>query len=171
MPTSAPTSQKPQTKKDKQKRAQNIVRQILNEPLEIARTAGKQIVGGEPASPDASRGGWQEQTIVQKPQTGEQPAFGNQDEAVKKQKRDSRHYQAFQTELAEIRRIQKQRAQDLEQLRAQEAQQKQAKEQQAQKQNTLIEPITKKARGMLGGVNIGLKRKQTQVEIQKTPSN
>lgn len=163
MPTSAPLVQKPKTKQDKQSHARSVIRQILAEPVEIAKTATRQVAGGE----------WKEQTTVQKPQTGEQPAFGNE-EQDKKIARDKRYYEAFQNELIEIRKIQKQRAQNLARLRAQE-EQKQAQAEQAKKkeQEGLVEPITRKARGLLGGAGamLGVKRKQRSTELAKTPSN
>lgn len=163
--------QKPKAKQDKQSHAQAVAKQVLTEPFEILKTAGDQVTGREASSTEDNQ--WEKQTTVSKPQTGEQPAFGNQQDVVQKQKREARHYQAFQNELAEIRRLQKQRDQERQQLRIQEHQKKAQEEQKQKEQQPLVEPITRKARGVLGGVGamLGVKRKQRSTELAKAPSN
>ncbi len=164
MPTTPPAS--PAKPKTKQSHVRSIVQQILKEPFEIAKTAGNQIIGGE--LQDSSQVNGANNRNVQGDPL-------NSQEAVVKRKREIRHYQAFQNELAEIRNIQKQREQERQQLRVQEEQERQMQEEQKKKkeQEGLIEPITRKARGMLGGVGamVGVKRKQRSTELVKTPSN
>lgn len=168
MQSAPPSTTKPKTK---QSHVRSIIQQILKEPFEIAKTAGNQIVGGELQDTSQVNGAGDVQ--------GDPLPAGRQDlnsqEAGVKRKREIRHYQAFQNELAEIRKIQKQREQERRELRMQEEQQRQAHLEQAKKkeQEGLIEPITRKARGMLGGAGamLGVKRKQRSTELAKTPSN
>ena len=164
MPTAPPVS--PAKPKTKQSHVRSIIQQILKEPFEIAKTAGKQIAGGE--LQDTSQVNGANNRDVQGDPL-------NSQEAAVKRKKEIRHYQAFQNEIAEIRNIQKQREQERQQLRVQEEQQNKMQEEQKKKkeQEGLIEPITRKARGMLGGAGamLGVKRKQRSTELVKTPSN
>ena len=164
MPTAPPAS--PAKPKTKQSHVRSIVQQILKEPFEIAKTAGNQITGGELQDTPQVNGA-NNRNVQGDPL--------NSQEAAVKRKREIRHYQAFQNEIAEIRNIQKQREQERQQLRVQEEQQKKMQEEQKKKkeQEGLIEPITRKARGMLGGAGamLGVKRKQRSTELVKTPSN
>ncbi|TSC89354.1 MAG: hypothetical protein G01um10145_511 [Microgenomates group bacterium Gr01-1014_5] len=148
-----PTAKKPKDKK------RIYTQNPFEEPLKILEEAGKQLSG------DYSPANQQEQ------QTENTSAVDHA--AIKK--REQRHYQTFQNELIEIRNIQKEREQERQQLRVQEERQKQMQEEQKKKkeQEGLIEPITRKARGMLGGAGamLGVKRKQRSTELVKTPSN
>jgi hypothetical protein len=157
-----PLAQKPKTKKDKA-HIQAILRQIVQEPLEIARDATAQVGGSGKYDADPQ--------VSQKPQ--EKPL--TPEEMQKKQKKDMSHMQAFQEELREIQRLQKQREQERQQLRVQEEQQKKERAAQAANAQPFIEPVGKKVRGMLGGAMQGMKKKihdsERKTEIQKTPSN
>ena len=154
---------KPKTKRDKA-HLQAIVRQIIQEPFEIAKDATQQISGD---------GKYDTQTPQQSSKPQEKPL--TTDEMAAKQKREIGHMQAFKEELKEIERLQKQREQERAQLRAQEEREKQAKAQQQATQQPFIEPVGRKVRGMLGGAMQGMKKKihdsQRKVEMPKTPSN
>lgn len=82
--------------------------------------------------------------------------------------------QALRQELQEIDELAKRRQEEMrarwqEQERIKKQRQGQVKE--AQKKS-LLEPVARVKRGILGGMQkIGLKRKQRQVEMAKTPSN
>jgi len=163
MPAPTSLSQKPKTKRDKA-HLQAVVRQLTQEPLEIARNAADQIVGAGKYDAEPT----QTKPSQEKPLT--------QEEIVKKQKKDSSHMQAFQEELREIERLQRERQQERDQLRAQEERDKiQRQQQAAARSNSIIEPVARKARGMLGGAMQGMKKKihdsERKVEMPKTPSN
>lgn len=156
---SAPNAlaQKPKTKRDKA-HLQAVIRQLTTEPTEIAKNAFEQIsgTGNYDSSPQ--------------PQSKPQEKPITQEELVLRQKKDSGHMQAFKEELHEIERLQKQREQERSELRAQEERQKIQQEQNAAQGQSFIEPIARKARGMLG-----MKKKvhdsERRVELPKTPSN
>lgn len=145
------------------KAAQQIARQILQEPFEIAKTAASQIAGSEQQA-NAPQSQSQQQGI-------EAPL--SQEDAVKKQRKDSSHIQAFQQELQEIKQIQAQREQERQQMRLQEEQaKKQKEEQKEQAQSTPLQIIGKVKRGILGGGKMGhVQKKQRSAELVKTPSN
>lgn len=138
----------------KQAHIRAAIGQIMNEPVEIAQAAGEQLVGS---------------TIQQSAESQHQ---FSPEEVAKQKEKDARHLQAFREEAREIERLRKQRAQEIEQQRRHEEAAKKRAEEQKKQQNPLVEPATKIKRGMLGAAGkIGLRRKQTQVEIQKTQSN
>lgn len=154
--------QKPKLQTPKQ-HAQQAARQILQEPIEILKSAGKQVVGGE----------YTNQGEAQAP-GGQQ--VGQRELEEKRRKETARvqsHTQAFQQELAEIRQLQEQGEREKIELRMREEQEKKQKEQQKREQNPLIEPVAKVKRGILGaaGAALGIKRKQRSTELAKTPSN
>ncbi len=156
----SPLQKKPKTKRDKA-HVQAIIRQIVQEPLEIARDATQQL------------GGSGKYETQQQPVPQEKPLAP--EDVQKKQKKDASHMQAFQEELREIERLQRQREHERQQLRAQEEQEKIKKQEQIKAQNPLIEPVGRKMRGMLGGAMQGMKKKihdsERKVEMPKTPSN
>lgn len=131
--------------------------QIAQEPFEVIKKAGEQIVGTPPPSDETKL-----------PYTPHIPQ-----ESVLEKKRDS-FLQALRTELQEIDELAKKRQEEMRaRWREQEdiKKQRQGQIKETQKKS-LLEPVAKVKRGILGGMQkIGLKRKQRQVEIAKTPSN
>lgn len=133
-----------------------ITQQIAGEPFEILKKAGEQMVGTPP--PDESKS----------PHNAQIPQ-----ESVLEKKRHS-VLAALRQELQEIDELAKKRQEEMrarwtEQEDIKKQRQEQIKE--AQKKS-LLEPVAKVKRGILGGMQkIGLRRKQRQVEMAKTPSN
>lgn len=80
---------------------------------------------------------------------------------------------ALRQELAEIDELAKKRQEEMEaRWRDQEELKKQREEEAKKAKKPLLEPAAKIKRGILGGMQkIGLRRKQRQVELAKTPSN
>lgn len=155
------TLQKSVKKQDKQAQAQAVARQILAEPFEIARAAGRQISGGE----------WTEQTAVEEQQTGGQPAIGGN---VENRAADEAGLRAAKSRLdQEVQRLWLERQKEIQAERQREEQEKLQKAQKQEQEKPLLEPVTRKARGMLGGMGamLGVKRKQRSTELAKTPSN
>lgn len=132
--------------------------QIADEPFEVIKKAGEQVAGTTPPSPVEE----QKQSSQSFPQ-----------ESVLEKRRHS-ILQALKTELQEIDELAKKRQEEMrerwqEQERVKKQRQEQIKETQ---KKSLLEPVAKVKRGILGGMQkIGLKRKQRQVEMAKTPSN
>lgn len=162
MVTQTSMQQRPKVNTLKQ-HAQQTAKQILQEPFEILKNAGKQVSGQET----------EQETIKQNTQ---QVNSNNQQIEARKKKeaiQNQSHMQAFQQELSEIRQLQEQRKRDIIELRMKEEQEKKQKQEQEKQQNPLIEPIAKVKRGVLGaaGAALGVKRKQRSAELAKTPSN
>lgn len=138
--------------------ARRIAQQIADEPFEIIKKAGEQVAGTTPPSPV----GEQKQSSQPFPQ-----------ESILEKRRHS-VLQALKTELQEIDELAKKRQEEMrerwqEQERVKKQRQEQIKETQ---KKSLLEPVARVKRGILGGMQkIGLRRKQRQVEIAKTPSN
>lgn len=154
-------AQKPKAQNTKQ-HAQAVARQILSEPFEILKSAGRQV-GGES----------QTGVSTQQQQEQAQPPQQSQEAALAKRKKEASHIQAFQTELQEIKQLQEIRDRERQQLRLQEEQKKKQLEAQKANSNPLLEPVAKMKRGLLGGMGkmLGVKRKQRSAELTKTPSN
>lgn len=160
MPTSNLLAQKPKTKQDKA-HLQAVIRQLTTEPTEIAKNAFDQVLGT--GSYDTNPA----------PQPKPQEKQLTQEEVIAKQKKDAGHMQAFKQELQEIERLQKQREEERNQLRIQEEEQKRKKQEQLAVENqSIVEPVAKKVRGMFG---MNMKKKvhdsERRVELPKTPSN
>lgn len=145
------TPPKPKTKQQKQNLARQIARQIVQEPIEIIKTAGEQVAGQAPRQ----EGKQQQQESQEQPQT-----------SVLEQKKDAR-MRALTYELQEISQNKEREGQLKKQEEERAKQQIEVNKQ--REQQVIKEPSTKEKRGMFGG--IGLKRKQRQVELVKTPSN
>jgi hypothetical protein len=153
--------------KDPKQHAQQVARQILNEPVEIVKSATSQITGSE----------WQKKTSANLPQTGEQPAINTDLEEKAKQDRAKAqsHMQAFQNELHVIEQLQEQRDKEREEERQREQYEKEQRKKQmeAQQNSSPLEIVGKIKRGMLGGGGkMGhVNKKQRSTELVKTPSN
>ncbi len=147
--------------------AQQIVKQIANEPFEIIKDAASQVSGDQ--------GEWQKQTTVDLPQTGEQPATNSslEEKAKKERIRAQGHMQAFQTELQEIQVLQQQREKERAESRAEEAEKKNRQQEQTSDQKFgPLEIIGRIKRGMMGGGKKGhVEKKQRSTELVKAPSN
>ena len=151
-----PNANKRPSKGSKQQ-VRATLQQILNEPFEIARTVGEQVEGNTA----------QPQEEAPQAQNSQEPAKPSVEE-----KKKGAILQAFQQELNEINQLSKNRREEMQQRRTQDEQLKKRKEEEQAKQHTpLLEPVAKKARGILGGMAGALKKKQRNVEMQKQPSN
>lgn len=137
--------------------ARRIAQQIAQEPLEVLKTAGEQAVGG------------QRQTPSEEPR--KQPQEDQKPDVLEKKKHSV--LQALQNEIAEIGELSKKRQEEMRARWREQEELKEKRQEEAKKANKpLLEPMAKIKRGILGGMQkIGLKRKQRQVELAKTPSN
>lgn len=156
--TAPPKTTNTRSKTSQKQTARRIAQQIAQEPLEVLKTAGEQAVGG------------QRQTLSEEPR--KEQSQGEQKPDVLEKKKYT-VLQALQNEIAEIGELSKKRQEEMrarwrEQEELREKRQKEAKK----ASKPLLEPMAKIKRGILGGMQkIGLKRKQRQVELAKTPSN
>lgn len=130
---------------------------IADEPFEVIKKAGEQVAGTTPPSSVEE----QKKSPQQSPQ-----------ESVLEKKRHS-VLAALRTELQEIDELAKKRQEEMRaRWRDQEELKKQREEEAKKAKKPLLEPVARVKRGILGGMQkIGLKRKQRQVEMAKTPSN
>lgn len=148
---------KPPKTGSKASQKQSASWRISQEPFEILKKAGEQMVGTLPPAEELKS-------------TDE--AHIPQESALEKRRHSV--LTALRTELQEIDELAKKRQEEMragwrEQEEVKRQRQGQIKE--AQKKS-LLEPVTKVKRGILGGMQkIGLRRKQRQVEMAKTPSN
>lgn len=158
MITALPRPPKTGSKASQKQQARSANWQIADEPFEVIKKAGEQVVGTPPPPPDESKS----------PHNSPIPQ-----ESVLEKKRHS-VLAALRQELQEIDELSKKRQEEMrarwqEQERVKKQRQEQIKETQ---KKSLLEPVAKVKRGILGGMQkIGLKRKQRQVEMAKTPSN
>lgn len=154
--TAPPKTTNTRSKTSQKQTARRIAQQIAQEPLEVLKTAGEQVVG-------------QRQTLSEEPR--KQQFQEEKPDVLEKKKYTV--LQALQNEIAEIGELSKKRQEEMrarwrEQEELREKRQKEAKK----ASKPLLEPMAKIKRGILGGMQkIGLKRKQRQVELAKTPSN
>lgn len=132
------------------------VPQIAQEPFEMLKKAGEQIAGASPP-PD-------EPKLPHIPPAPQESAL---------EKRRHSVLAALRQELAEIDELAKKRQEEMRaRWRDQEELKKQREEEAKKVKKPLLEPVARVKRGILGGMQkIGLRRKQRQVEIAKTPSN
>lgn len=134
----------------------SITQQIADEPFELLKKAGEQMVGVQPASDG-----------LKSPDDTRTP----QESALEKKRHTV--LAALRQELAEIDELAKKRQEEMRAgWRDQEELKKQREEEAKKSKKPLLEPVAKIKRGILGGMQkIGLRRKQRQVELAKTPSN
>ncbi|MDO8503462.1 MAG: hypothetical protein Q7S60_02105 [bacterium] len=145
-----------------QKPTQKQRYKVTDEPFEILQTARKQVAG-EVAPPETLIGGGQQQKPQQKPQA--KPSV--------LEKKAASHMTAFRQELEEIKELQKKREEEMRQRWSQQEELKKQREEEAKKAKSLIEPVARVKRGVLGGMGkmFGLGKKQRSVELPKTPTN
>lgn len=160
MITASPRPSKPGTKVSQKQSAgwrSSIAQQIAEEPFEMLKKAGEQVAGA-PAAPDEPK--------------PHEPHIPPQESALEKKRHTV--LAALRQELAEIDELSKKRQEEMKgRWREQEDVKKQRQGQIKEVQKKpLLEPVAKVKRGILGGMQkIGLRRKQRQVEMAKTPSN
>lgn len=140
-------------KKKTQQMAQQVARQIAQEPLEILKDAGKQVLGTPEAAPQQPQ-----KTSGQQP--SEYPDMAGRAQKVKQQ--DTRLLGALEQEIMEIRM---QKAKKQEQIKMAEQEQKQ---QQAQVGGEAPPAVTSKRSRRMGAQSQGQKatveRQQKHVE-------
>lgn len=156
MITALPRPPKIGGKASQKQQARSANWQIADEPFEVIKKAGEQVVGTPP--PDE----------VKSAHNAQIP----QESALEKRRHSV--LAALRTELAEIDELAKKRQEEMRARWEEQEQVKKKREEEAKKAKgkPLAEPVTRVKRGILGGMQkIGLKRKQRQVEMAKTPSN
>lgn len=140
--------------------AQQVVKQMVQEPWEILKQAGHQVVAGEQVRiPDTRQELGQEGTVAQ--QENEKPL------AERDRIRSQRLIQALQSELTEIKKVKEQKK------LLQTQQEKIAQEQKEQTFQSLVEPVTKPSRKFKffgTGRKSQVERQQTRVERPLPPS-
>ncbi len=146
------------TKKSAKNLAQQVARQIAQEPLEILKAAGTQTLGTPEASPNSQR---------QQSNSSKQPGVAVPDGAYKEKvkQRDTRLLGALEQEIKEIRMQNEQKEQQVEMA---EQQQKQQLAQQAAQNESLPIISSKPGRkmGAMGpqGQKATAERQQKRVE-------
>ena len=137
--------------------AQQAAKQIVNEPFEILKQGGKQIVGNEENT---------NQKVQPLDALDSENLQNNQvstDTKAQMEAQGRRQLQAFENELKEIRIKNEQQEKILEQS------EQVAKSQGAQTQKPLVEPISKQGRKMIGTPG-HVKKQQIHVENLQPPS-
>lgn len=136
--------------KNAQKIAQKAAQQMLNEPMEVLKTAGEQVAGPRenPISPERQ----QEQAI------------DIQQKEARDRARSKSLLEANENELEEIRI---RNAQSKQQKEIQEKKEEQQKEIENQKKGGISEPTTKRKRGAIGQF---IDKVKTRVERRQPPS-
>lgn len=150
---------KTQIKQTAKQAAIKAAKRTVLEPIEIARTAHKQVL------PVPEVGKSAEKQSESKSSHSEENT--NSEDAEVKKEKSKRLIQAYEAEIEDIRESKKQ--QEFQEEQAQEVEEERKKEEEEEK-NTLIEPATKPKRGLFAGLKTRLKRLQSRGEIRMPPS-
>lgn len=136
--------------------AKQTVKQVVREPLEILRAAGKQVSGGE----FAFRPNYE--SSQEKVETKEEKPFLDK-EKIKAKSRSL--LEALEKEIEDIRK--QKELEEEKSLREEEAQEQILEE---EKKKSLPVVSSKRARGALKGMKGKLKKLKTKAEIRMPPS-
>lgn len=142
--------------------AKQVAKQIAQEPLEILRSAGRQVGVTPESRPEAQNN--------QPQNPGPQNERGNEQTPQEKQNRiaqSQRLMQAYENELKEIE--QKKQQEKFQEKQTEMIQNEQKAEHKQQKRDNILQVVSKKGRKMFG--KIGLKREQNKTETRMPPSS
>ncbi|MCK4588284.1 hypothetical protein KAT60_00520 [Candidatus Woesebacteria bacterium] len=139
------------------KTAKKTTKQLVHEPLEVLKTARKQVVGKEKITrPEPDK----EEAVRE----GEKVSTSLEEEKIKA--KSKRLLEALETEIEEIRKRKK--LEEEEKLKEEEL--KVQAEEEKKKQKPLVEPSSRRPRKIMKGMKGKLQKLKRKTEIRMPPS-